>query len=141
MDKEAQDAYRSQLRKMGYLYLSLGWSIIPMHLSQKKPAVTWKDYQTTPASEEQVESWLEDGVPDGHGGLTKIFGWAVLTGKISGLVVLDCDNQDAINYALGEASLFSLLSTVQREVSTSIFGILTALRGCSAKSAARARNG
>lgn len=111
MDKEAQDAYRSQLRKMGYLYLSLGWSIIPMHLSQKKPAVTWKDYQTTPASEEQVESWLEDGVPDGHGGLTKIFGWAVLTGKISGLVVLDCDNQDAINYALGEASLFSLLST------------------------------
>lgn len=91
-------------------YLQMGWSIIPMRLSDKKPALKWEKYQEAPPTEEEVNDWYETGVPDGNGGYTKLFGLAVVTGKISGLVVADCDNQDALTYALNEAGLFSLLT-------------------------------
>ncbi len=91
-------------------YLSMGWSIIPLRLSDKKPAVEWKGYQDRQPTEDEVTAWFDHGVPDGNGGSTTAFGLAVITGHLSGLVVVDCDNQDALTYAVTEAGLFSLMT-------------------------------
>ncbi len=108
---EGLEEYKKLAWAYAMQYLQLGWSIIPIRLQgDKKPALEWKEYQERQPSEDEVTSWFEDGVPDGNGGLTKVFGLAVITGAISGLVVTDCDNQDALTYAVAESGLFSMLN-------------------------------
>jgi len=104
------DELTNKLWNAAMRYLQIGWSIIPLRLSDKKPAIAWREYQERQATEEEVQSWFDNGVPDGQGGFTKLFGLAVVTGHISNLVVADCDNQDALTYAVTEAGLFSLLT-------------------------------
>lgn len=108
--KDDFDELSARTWDMAMRYLSIGWSIIPLRLSDKMPAIQWKDYQDKRATEEEVADWFESGVPDGNGGYTKAFGLAVVTGYLSGLVVADCDNQDALTYAVNEAGLFSLMT-------------------------------
>ncbi len=72
-------------------YRKMGWSVIPVRLSfeegrtdkaQKKPLIDWKDHQTRIASEDELKTWWKKW-PEAQIG--------VVTGKISGLVVLDVD--------------------------------------------------
>jgi uncharacterized protein (DUF927 family) len=59
-----------------------GWSVIPVRIN-KRPAIdSWKGFQRTRASVVQVREWKEKLRPKG---------WAVITGTISGLIVLDFD--------------------------------------------------
>lgn len=102
--------YKRQAWEYAMRYLQIGWSFFPLRFSDKAPAIEWAEYQTRQPTEEEIDRWFTEGVPDGKGGLTTAFGIAVVTGKLSGIVVCDCDNQDAISYALTEAGLFSLLS-------------------------------
>ena len=101
--------YMQQLRTAAESYLELGWALIPLHASTKKPCLKWQDYQTTPPTEEEVAGWFDNGVPDGQGGIAKLFGLGILTGAVSKLVVLDCDNAEALAFALSEAGLWSPL--------------------------------
>lgn len=103
--------YMQTVRDAADRYLELGWSIIPILADTKKPAITWTELQQRQPTEEEVASWFDDGVPDGRGGITTFFGLGVITGAISKLVVLDCDNSDALAYALSEAALWSPLGT------------------------------
>ena len=66
-------------------YLSRGWSVIP--LVGKLPAIRWKDFQSRLPTSTEIESWFADYArpPSGLG---------VVTGKLSGLVVVDCDSQE-----------------------------------------------
>lgn len=65
--------------------LELGWSIIPLR-ADKRPAIkSWKRYQTERPTREQVEQWHAELQPPA---------WAVITGAISGVVVLDGDGED-----------------------------------------------
>ncbi len=66
---------------LGKAYLELGWSIIPIG-SEKKPLIKWKEYQERKPTIQEVEKWAE------HKSLT---GFAIVTGKVSGVVVLDLD--------------------------------------------------
>ena len=63
-------------------YLYRGWSVIPLRARDKRPAVPWQDFQTARASEQEVHGWFarrpENNV-------------AIVTGAVSGLVVLDID--------------------------------------------------
>ena len=60
-----------------------GFSIIPVG-SDKRPALTtWKPYQTRRASEDELRQWAQK----------RPTGWAVVTGEISGLIVLDFDGE------------------------------------------------
>jgi hypothetical protein len=102
--------YMNSVWQYAMRYLQMGWSIIPLRISDKLPPIEWKVYQSRQPTEDEVTAWFEDGVPDGNGGLTKAFGIAVITGEVSGLVVCDCDNQEALTYAITEANLFSLLT-------------------------------
>lgn len=69
----------------------LGWSMIPLHARTaperwKLPAVSaWKRYQTELAPSAAIQSWARQG-----------YGAAIVTGAISGIVVLDLDDDEAI---------------------------------------------
>lgn len=60
-------------------YVKRGWSVIP--LEGKIPAIVWKDYQNRHPTDEELQQWFSDG--------KKNIG--IVTGKISGLSVVDID--------------------------------------------------
>ena len=62
-------------------YIGLGWSVIPVR--QKIAAVQWSHYQRHPPTLKQLRTWFAD---------PSITGAAVITGQISGILVLDFDN-------------------------------------------------
>lgn len=82
------------------LYLSLGWSLVPISPDTKIPTVAWKKYQETPPTLEEVTGWLNKG-------------WylALVTGDVSGICVVD---DDRIKHNLPEYGFTSpLIATTQ----------------------------
>lgn len=69
----------------------MGLSLIPLQASAKTPSqgFSWKPYQTTGTTTEQVEQWSQE-FPDCN--------WAVLLGRPSGLVALDVDSAAALRW-------------------------------------------
>jgi hypothetical protein len=63
-------------------YLFRGGSVIPLRSRDKRPAIAWLEYQERRASEDEVRAWFHRW-PDANVG--------IVTGRISGLVVLDVD--------------------------------------------------
>ena len=61
---------------------NLGWSIIPIKTKTKLPLVSWKEFQTRRPTEEEIKTWWLQ-YPDA--------GIAVVTGKISNLIIVDID--------------------------------------------------
>ena len=72
---------------MALKYRELGWSIIPIAPNSKKPLVPWKPYQQQKASVQQIKDWWAQ-YPDA--------GMAVILGKISGVFVVDIDDDQGI---------------------------------------------
>lgn len=73
-------------------YLARGWPVIP--LSGKLPTVSWKEYQSRVPDNEELRSWFTDNhSPTGLG---------IVTGKLAGLVVVDCDSRQDATYWEGE---------------------------------------
>ncbi|MBF0233482.1 MAG: bifunctional DNA primase/polymerase [Desulfamplus sp.] len=68
-------------------YSEQGYSIIPVDRSTKKPCIPWKEYQNRIATEEEIEDWWEK-YPDAN--------VAIITGKKSGLAVVDADSKDGM---------------------------------------------
>ena len=64
-----------------------GWSIIPIKLD-KRPYVRWEPYQSTRPDLEMLKAWHAQYSPPA---------WAVVTGAISGIVILDFDGADGID--------------------------------------------
>lgn len=67
-------------------YLERGWSIIPIRPEGKRPPIAWKQYQERQPTAEEIEEWWTQW-PD--------YDIALVTGALSGVVVVDCDNKDA----------------------------------------------
>jgi len=67
--------------EIGKSYLESGFSIIPVS-KDKKPLLSWKKYQETRASVEEINKWCSSD---------KLTGFGIVTGKISGIIVLDID--------------------------------------------------
>ena len=60
------------------------WSIIPVR-ADKRPAISsWKEYQRRRATEVEIANWTARN-PDA---------WAVVTGEVSGIVILDFDGEN-----------------------------------------------
>ena len=76
--KESQSKSNDLLKAAEY-YLSLGWSVIPVN-ADKTPLVDWKKYQSEKPTKEDLDNWFSGGT---------VSGVAIITGKISGLLVLD----------------------------------------------------
>ena len=72
----------SSIEQAALDYLRRGWSVIPVRKRDKRPAIRWQHYQNDHASIAEVHEWFRRW-PDGN--------IAIVTGAISGLVVLDID--------------------------------------------------
>jgi archaellum biogenesis ATPase FlaH len=71
-------------------YVSRGFSVIPLKPADKKPAIEWLQYQHRRATEEELEQWFGNGSQNNIG---------IVTGKISGIAVVDLDGEEAIQLA------------------------------------------
>lgn len=67
----------------------LGFNLIPIIKGTKKPACAWARYQHERVTPEELEGWFDDGRHT----------YAIVTGAISGVVVVDCDTPAAIEWA------------------------------------------
>lgn len=70
--------------------LERGWPILPVAPGQKRPRIEWREYQTRLPTEAEVFEWWR-GRPQ-----TQI---AMATGGLGGVVVVDCDNDVALEAA------------------------------------------
>ena len=93
-------ALRPQLRAA--LELSaLGLAVIPLHhpgsrirvpedRSGKKPLIEWDDFKARRPTPEELHAWFDIDDPRNLG---------VVCGRVSGVVVIDCDDEDALGAA------------------------------------------
>lgn len=66
-------------------YLKAGCSVIPCG-KDKRPLISWLPYQEKRATEDEISEWWAK-TPDAN--------IAIITGKVSGITVVDCDSNDA----------------------------------------------
>ena len=71
--------------KAALQYLKMGFSIIPVQ-KNKKPLIAWEQFQKRRATEQEVRGWFKEKYE------SQI---AIVTGSISGLVVIDIDDPTA----------------------------------------------
>ena len=73
-------------------YIRRGFPVIPVRVADKKPLVSWKEFQRRLPTEEEVQGWFSDADPSS----TAI---GIVTGKVSGLAVVDLDTEEAVKFA------------------------------------------
>jgi len=72
------------LLKTAKNYVKAGYSVIPLHAGTKIPAIPWKPYTKHIASADVLKNWFSEGN----------FNIGIVTGKISGIAVIDYDSLD-----------------------------------------------
>jgi hypothetical protein len=72
-------------------YLDRGWSVTPIRPRDKRPLSRWQRYQALPPARAEVERWFAEHPDAGVG---------IVTGAVSGLVVLDIDPKHGGDEAL-----------------------------------------
>jgi len=87
-------------------YTAHGWSIIPIRSGEKRPLVRWEEFQYRRPHAEEVHVWFSRWPDAGIG---------VVTGAVSGLVVLDIDPEHGGAASLERLQLqhFRLPTTVE----------------------------
>lgn len=73
---------RDAMRSAALELAGRGWSVLPMEFRGKRPVVAWRELQDRRASSKEITAWFEQH-PSANIG--------VVTGAVSGLVVLDVD--------------------------------------------------
>ena len=81
-------------------YLSLGFSVIPLRPNAKEPLISWQEFQSRRASESELREWFQKW-PNANLG--------IVTGLISGVVVVDLDGPEGLSSAVH----LNLTSSVQ----------------------------
>lgn len=73
----------SEIHEWAKKYRAIGWNVIPLYNNTKAPsAINWKEYQFRLSTDEEFEKWFSD---------PSVTGLGLITGKLSGIVVLDED--------------------------------------------------
>lgn len=71
-------------------FLMRGWSVFPLRNRDKRPAIrSWVEYQHRPPTYDELEQWFTGAVRN----------VAIVTGKVSGLFVVDADSPAALAWA------------------------------------------
>lgn len=86
-ETEDQETVLSAARQ----YLTYGWSVLPLRARGKRPLVHWEALQKAPPTTAEVEAWFRRWRDANLG---------IVTGKASGLVVLDVDPNHGGNETL-----------------------------------------
>ena len=93
----------TKLLRWALHYHELGWPVVPIS-EDKKPLIKWKEYQKEEQTIEMIEMWWEQWPTAGI---------AIITGEISGLIVVDCDTEEAAEAVLA-ADIYSPITAVTR---------------------------
>jgi len=88
--------------KFARAFLDRSFSLFPLPPQKKTPGIAWKKYQQEHPSESDLTAWFPPGTQCGI---------AIVTGKISGIAVLDFDSADA--YEFGKAKGLPAAPTVR----------------------------
>jgi len=83
------EKYREEVIVAAHNYLHMGLSIVPVHPSTKIPKISWKKLQSIKIEEKNIESLFADGE-----------NIAIVTGKISNVIVIDADSEDSWKFLL-----------------------------------------
>lgn len=76
------ESAQTSIAAAAHAYAARGWSVIVMQAHGKRPMLAWREFQQHPASAGTIERWF-DRWPDANVG--------IVTGRVSGLVVVDID--------------------------------------------------
>lgn len=66
-------------------YQKQGYSIIPINTPEKKPLIKWREYQDRISTSDEIKEWWKKWPDAGVG---------IVTGKLSGITVIDIDNEE-----------------------------------------------
>jgi hypothetical protein len=86
-------------------YAEIGLSVIPISPTSKRPLAKWRRFQQEPADEGMIEEWWSHW-PEAEIG--------VVTGEVSNLVVVDCDNEEAYERMLSEGIVSPIQARTRR---------------------------
>ena len=100
MTNDPEQEFLNALYEQAIDYVDRGWSIFPLSIDGKRPLNEWAEYQTRRTTQDEVDEWFDLGAPTKGGERHKIFNLAIATGSLSGLLVVDCDNEAALDYAV-----------------------------------------
>lgn len=82
--RRTKRAIRDEMRMAAYAYAARRWSVIPIEPRGKRPLVAWLEFQRRRAERDEIDAWLRQW-PDANVG--------IVTGHVSGIVVIDVDAQ------------------------------------------------
>lgn len=71
----------------GLFYLKRGMSVVPFKRDKSGACIKWQQYQTLHPTEDDVKGWFQRRFSNEF--------IAIITGKISDIMVVDCDTQEA----------------------------------------------
>jgi len=66
-------------------YLGIGWNVIPVGRDKRPALGSWKEYQTRRVTEGEIRRWWTE---------RPAAGVAILTGALSGVIVVDADSEE-----------------------------------------------
>lgn len=89
---ELQHPFRENCKRL----YQLGLSILPLHFGKKEPACKWKPLQTVRLTPEEVHSWCNRQLSGTD--IDIPFNIGIITGKLSGIIIVDADNAEAVKY-------------------------------------------
>lgn len=100
-----EEKFRGDVCAAASEYIERGWSCFPISIDSKTPLSKWRRFQTELPTSDEIDDWSENGAPicDPETGLekgrAKLFNLGFATGAVSGFVVVDCDNEQAAEFA------------------------------------------
>jgi hypothetical protein len=89
--KSSQLERSSQIKKSANSYIAHGLSVIPLKPNSKDAATAWGVFQEQRPTPEEVANWWRSG---------SNFGLGIVCGRVSGIVVLDIDDEEKFGVAL-----------------------------------------
>ena len=78
-------ALKLKILKWALYYRDLNLSVIPVEYGGKKPLIKWKKYQNTLPEKKEINEWFKT--------MANI---AIITGRISKVIVIDVDDKNAV---------------------------------------------
>jgi hypothetical protein len=99
-DKSSRVSQSNKTKALEYL-LTKGFSVIPVG-EDKRPLIKWKEFEDRHATEDEIEEWFTKWPNAGVG---------IVTGKISGITVVDIDVKETPHMTPGNFPLTFTVST------------------------------
>jgi hypothetical protein len=79
---DPREVAAADIRAAAHAYAARGWSVIPIEPRGKRPVVPWLEFQSRVAGPEEIDAWFRRW-PEANVG--------IVTGRVSGVVVVDVD--------------------------------------------------